>query len=107
MKTFIQKGFEKAVMLERNSDLSLAVAKDRRGDAILVIGLGSIDDSFTPLAKLLSSDEIDSMAPLPDVKVDECFKRVRGELKGKNSEDFKADIQHPELTEDAVDKLFA
>tara|TARA_R110002153_G_C13149835_1_gene481875 strand:- start:135 stop:479 length:345 start_codon:yes stop_codon:yes gene_type:complete len=105
MKTFIQKGFEKAVMLERNSDLSLALAKDVSGDGILVIGLGSMDDSFTPIAKLLTSNEIASMNPLvPDSRViDEWFKRVRGTLEGKNSKDFEANTQHPELTQEAVD----
>jgi len=106
MKTFIQKGFEKAVMLERNSDLSLALAKDGRGDTILVIGLGSMNDSFVPLAKLLPSNEIDSMLPLKSssIVIDEWFKRVRGTLKGKSSKDFEANTQHLELTEEAIDR---
>ena len=106
MKTFIQKGFEKAVMLERNSDLSLALAKDERGDTILVIGLGSMSSSFTPLAKLLPSNEIDSMTPLKSSStvLDEWFKKVRGTLEGENGKDFEANIQHPELTEEAIDR---
>jgi hypothetical protein len=106
MKPFIQKGFEKAVMLERNDELSIALVKDSNADFALVVGLGSMEDSFTPIAKLLTKSEIDSMNPVKEGSrvIDEWFKMVRGSLEGKTAKDFKANINHPLLTEEAIDK---
>jgi hypothetical protein len=105
MKTFIQKAFEKVVMLERNEELSIALAKDSHGNTVMVVGLSGMENSFTPIARLLPERETDSMTPMyKEGKVmDEWFKKVRADLKGKISHDF-SDAQHPLLTEEAVNK---
>ena len=44
MKTFIQKAFEKVVMLERNEELSIALAKDSDGNTVMVVGLSGMEN---------------------------------------------------------------
>ena len=56
MKTTLQKLTEKTLMLERNSELTICAVKDG-----LIIGFGNVEPdnfSFTPLAKLLSHEDI-------------------------------------------------
>jgi len=105
MKTFIQKAFEKVVMLERNDELSVILAKDSEGNQMMIVGLNNVNGSFTPIARLLPEKEIGDMTPMyrEGRVMDEWFKKVRVDLKGKISDDF-SDAQHPLLTEEAVDK---
>ena len=105
MKTFMQKAFEKVVMLERNEELSIALAKDSDGNTTMVVGLNGMENSFIPLARVLPEREINSMTPMykEGKVIDKWFKKVRADLKGKISYDF-SDAQHPLLTEEAVDK---
>ena len=62
-KTILQKGYEKLTMLEHNSEkLMLIGAYDPTGKPLLVLALREYGN-VTPIAKILTADEIDSIEP--------------------------------------------
>lgn len=62
-KTILQKAYEKMSMLEHNSEkLVLIGAYDATGKPMLILALRE-DDNVTPIATILTADEIDSIEP--------------------------------------------
>ena len=62
-KTILQKGYEKLTMLEHNSEkLMLIGAYDATGKPMLLLALRE-DDNVTPIAKILTENDIDSIEP--------------------------------------------
>ena len=62
-KTILQKAYEKMSMLEHNSEkLILVGAFDATGKPMLVLSLKE-KDNVTPIATILTADEIDSIEP--------------------------------------------
>ena len=62
-KTILQKAYEKMSMLEHNSEkLILVGAYDATGKPMLVLSLKE-KDNVTPIATILTADEIDSIEP--------------------------------------------
>ena len=107
MKTTLQKLTEKTLMLERNSELSICALKD-----CLVIGVGSVESelfSFTPLAKLLSHEDIVELEESQEISlgwtgvIKILLEKARKDLSGKLPEDFEEDVQHPAFTDKAID----
>lgn len=109
MKTFAQKSFEKLLMLERNEKLGIAVVH-HECEPCVCVGIGRIDESdrwdFTPLAKLLTWDEISQMRPDEEktVKLQKLLDVFRDDTSGVGPDDFKEDIEHPLLTRSALDE---
>ena len=107
MKTTLQKLIEKTLMLERNSQFTVCTL-----DEGLVIGLGSGESanvSFTPIAPLLSHEDIGELQESQEIQIgwtgvtNVLLEMARKELVGKLPEDFEADVQHPALTDEAID----
>jgi len=109
MKTFAQKSLEKVLMLERNETLGVAVAT-HKGESCVCVGIGRIEEgddwSFTPLAKLLSWNEIEEMTPKQDksIKFARLLDAFRDDASGVSPDDFKEDIEHPLLTRSGLDE---
>ena len=62
-KTILQKGYEKLTMLEHNSEkLMLIGAYDATGKPMLILALRE-DDNVTPIARILTENDIDSIEP--------------------------------------------
>ncbi len=106
MKTTLQKLTEKTLMLERNSELSICAFED-----CLVIGIGSVESepfSFTPLAKLLSYEDILKLES-QEIKIgwsgvtNFLLEKARQDMSGNLPEDFDPDVQHPAFTHKAID----
>lgn len=107
MKTTLQKLTEKTLMLERNSEFTICVLKD-----CLVIGVGNVEFdnfSFTPIAKLLSHEDIVKLES-SGIKfgwtacTNLLLEKAREDLKGTLPDDFKEDLEHPAFTQKSIDK---
>lgn len=96
-KTFLQKAFEKILMLERNATFGCVTAKHGNGKPCLVVGLVHDDGGFTPLAEVLSKPAIDALEP----EFGERYTRLNGKLnetrdiiEGPSPENM---LEHPPL----------
>ncbi len=89
-KTFAQKAVEKTLMLERHDSFGLILAKNPNGSDAVVIGIVQEGGTFTPLAKVLSKLEIDSMDPLFDSRewCDEVMSKARSDIPWIDPDDF-------------------
>ncbi len=110
MKTTLQKLTEKTLMLERNSELTICAVKDG-----LIIGFGNVEPdnfSFTPLAKLLSHEDIKLLAS-GGVRfgwtacTNLLLEKARKEIQGIVPEDFTEEVQHPAFTDKRIDEYQA
>lgn len=93
-----QKLFEKFLMLARNdeSQLRVMVATENR-NPMVVIGLSTEEGTFTPLARLLSQQDLDGITPLwePSARLAVAFKTAAQTEKGKLPGDFGTGKQNP------------
>lgn len=82
-KSVLQKLWEKRLILEhaaKHGSISCVFAKDvSDGSGAILVGL-SRNGSFTPLARLLTKDELDRMNPVFEADINDLFEQVRGEL---------------------------
>lgn len=104
-KTAFQKMVEKALMLERNDRLSLMPVMDN-GKVTLVVGI-SRDTGFTPLARMLSKVEIDSLTPLMSKlgEMENVMDQARADLPGVDPDEFIDLPLHKAMDWEAIDRI--
>ncbi len=104
--TVAQKLFEKFVMLSAN-DARLTVVLVREPRPSVVVALQEEDGDLTPLARLLTKEEIDGMVPDFDKtrKLALAFREARAVDSRTRSEEFGDGKPHPLFSMDGLDRL--
>lgn len=104
--TVAQKLFEKFVMLSSN-DTRLTVVMVRDPRPAVVVALQEDNGAFTPLARLLTKEELDGM--VPDFEKTErlalAFREARAVDRRTRSEEFGDGVPHPLFSTEALEKL--
>ena len=104
--TVAQKLFEKYVMLSaNNARLTVVMVRDPR--PAVVVALQEDDGGFTPLARLLTKEEIEGMTPDFDKtrKLALAFQEARAVDHRTRSEEFGDGKPHPLFSMDGLDRL--
>jgi hypothetical protein len=105
-KTAFQKMVEKALMLERNDELSIIPAKRSDGQTTLVVGL-STSTGFTPLAVLLAQVDINKLEPDFDKldSLEQVLARARESISAKRPDEFTDLPEYDYMSLTAVSEL--